>query len=122
MNRAGTCRGRAGGLFPLGFGFAAWLLLTPTLPAQEDWMSARLLGSREGAAMAYDAARHRIVLFGGRENQFLADTWEWDGVIWVQRSPLASPSPRRSHAMTYDAARQRVVLFGGSQGLADTWA
>jgi len=40
-------------------------------------------------AMAYDAARARVVLFGGRE-QFpltgvFADTWEWDGSAWLQR-------------------------------------
>jgi len=70
--------------------------------------------------MAYDAARQRVVLFGGSG---YADTWEWDGILWVQRAPASSPSYRQSHAMAYDAARQRVVLFGGYGGgyLGDTW-
>src|SRR5204862_106543 len=38
---------------------------------------------REGAGMAYDAARKRVVLFGGRTGATLfADTWEWDGTTW----------------------------------------
>jgi hypothetical protein len=72
--------------------------------------------------MAYDAARQRVVLFGGQD---LGDTWEWDGVSWAQRNPAASPTARENHAMAYDAARQRVVLFGGYSGasvfLGDTW-
>jgi hypothetical protein len=77
--------------------------------------------------MAYDAARQRLVLFGGSTiaSGFTGDTWEWDGVSWAQRNPAASPSPRDFHAMAYDAARQRVVLFGGVArsfpALQDTW-
>jgi hypothetical protein len=34
--------------------------------------------------LAYDKARDRVVLFGGRKGwpDDLADTWEWDGVSW----------------------------------------
>lgn len=76
-------------------------------------------------ALAYDAARARV-LFGGDVNGTAQDdTWEWDGAAWTRRD-VARPRPaaRHSHAMTYDAARGRVVLFGGltSAGLAgDTW-
>src|SRR6187549_3658789 len=78
-------------------------------------------------AMAYDAARARVVLFGGRE-QFpltgvFADTWEWDGSAWLQRQ-VTGPSARWGHAMAYDVDSQRIVLFGG-RGIAgllgDTW-
>jgi hypothetical protein len=77
-------------------------------------------------AMAYDAARQRIVLFGGVfddgtvSGSSLSETWEWDGSAWSQRSPATSPSARSGHAMAYDAARQRIVIFGG-RGPADTW-
>jgi hypothetical protein len=75
--------------------------------------------------MAYDAARQRVVLFGGiaagTVGVALADTWEWDGTAWLQRTPSTMPSGRHSHAMTYDVARQRIVMFGGADNLADTW-
>ena len=56
----------------------------------------------------------------------LADTWEWDGNDWTQRS-ADHRRPRRahSHAMAYDLARGRVVLFGGGTQFGashgDTW-
>ena len=75
--------------------------------------------------MAYDAARQRIVLFGGGvSNTWLNDTWEWDGTNWIQCRPITSPPARGFHAMAYDAARRRIVLFGGwvfPQLLNDTW-
>jgi hypothetical protein len=78
--------------------------------------------------MAYDAARQRIVLFGGASSSSrFSDTWEWDGATWTQRTPAASPPARSGHALAYDSARQRVVLFGGeasfpmSDNLSDTW-
>ena len=67
------------------------------------------------AAMAYDAARDRMVLFGG-DHKYAAITdmtWEWDGGRWSRRAPAASPPPRRAHAMAYDSELQRVILFGG---------
>ena len=84
---------------------------------------------RNVCATAYDAARQRIVLFGGiqvttRPIQHLNDTWEWDGRTWTQRRPVTSPPARTNHAMAYDAARQRVLLFGGTNlanALNDTW-
>jgi hypothetical protein len=77
--------------------------------------------ARFNHAMAYDAARQRVVLFGGGGT--LSDTWEWDGVTWTHRTPAASPPARGGHAMAWDAARQRVVLFGGyaNDFLSDTW-
>jgi len=83
----------------------------------------------DAAVMAYDAARQCTVLFVPiTVNATLvgAETWEWDGLTWTQRTPAHMPSPRRLAAMTYDALRQRVVLFGGhhdpsSTFLADTW-
>jgi hypothetical protein len=65
-----------------------------------------------GHAMAYDAARGQVVLFGGWDGSGLNDTWVWDGSNWVQKFP-ANPPGRYWHAMAYDAARGQVVLFGG---------
>jgi hypothetical protein len=77
--------------------------------------------------MAYDAVRHRMVLFGGQigADSFPADTWTWDGLSW-QRVALSGPAGRVHHTMVYDAAGERVLLFGGSSpstgDLGDTWA
>jgi hypothetical protein len=66
--------------------------------------------------MAYDAARQRVVLYGGQGvgGSYPTSTWEWDGVAWVQSTSTTNPGTRANHTMAYDAARQRVVLFGGS--------
>ncbi len=81
--------------------------------------------ARQFSAMAYDASRGRVVMFGGLAATRLADTWEWDGANWTQMSPTASPPARDGHRMVYDVARRRVVLFGGGTGvrsyLGDTW-
>jgi hypothetical protein len=79
--------------------------------------------------MAYDSARQRVVLFGGRDFTVgvVGDTWEWDGTNWMQRHPELSPSPREGCGLAYDPVRQRVVLFGGGSTvlggtfLGDTW-
>jgi hypothetical protein len=77
--------------------------------------------------MTYDAARQRVVLFGGTSSRtnYLGDTWEWDGTTWTQRAPAASPSAREVYAMAFDAVRQRAVMFGGAVArlayVSDTW-
>lgn len=73
---------------------------------------------RMGHGMAYDSVRNRVVLFGGTDatqgaSATTADTWEYDGVAWLQRSPLQSPPPRYAHAMAFDPLRGRTVLHGG---------
>src|SRR5262245_30631845 len=84
------------------------------------------LPARTRHAMAYDTARHEVVLFGGGgPGGFnFGDTWTWDGATWARATPAMSPLARTSTAMAYDAARDRVVLFGGSvysRVLGDTW-
>ena len=38
------------------------------------------------SAMAYDAARAEVVLFGGSvPDGYLGDTWVWDGTAWHER-------------------------------------
>lgn len=76
-------------------------------------------------AMAYDAARQRVVLFGGIDARgTFGDTWLWDGAYWTQVANTG-PQARRNHALAYDSVRQQVVLFGGTAGgatrLEDTW-
>lgn len=102
-------------------------------PNQETWAGVHIPGGvpdfdwqplpygppgRKRAAMAYDAKRDRVVLFGG--NSFgvdLGDTWEFDGKqnVWSLVA-TGGPAPRSGHAMAYDPLRQRVVLVGGDCG------
>ncbi len=81
--------------------------------------------ARAGHAMAYDSARGVTVLFGGDDgNDFLNDTWEWDGTEWTRRFPANNPTARNGHGLAYDSARGVTVLFGGYNGssyLGDTW-
>jgi hypothetical protein len=84
--------------------------------------------ARENSGIAYDAATHSTVLFGGAEgNSVFGDTWTWDGT-WHPRLPATSPSPRQGPAVAFDGGAGNIVLFGGStipfvKGTAfgDTW-
>lgn len=82
-------------------------------------------GGRSLHVMAYDSARHRVVLFGGetRYGWGVNETWEWGGTTWTLQSVLG-PGFRTGHAMAYDSVRECIVLFGGTNGstrLSDTW-
>src|SRR5262249_27105700 len=83
------------------------------------------IGARASAAIAYDSAHARIVVFGGyADSTLLDDTWVRSGTHWTRQVPLVSPPARSGAVMIYDPDRDRVVLFGGvgsSGPLADTW-
>jgi hypothetical protein len=80
--------------------------------------------------MAYDSVRGKVVLFGGTQQPGsvgLQDTWEWDGRMWNQLAPNASPLPTWAGAMCFDAQRGECILFGGYSNTAGadlntTWA
>jgi hypothetical protein len=84
-------------------------------------------GPRHHHAMAFDAARRRLVLYGGIDasDGWPTDTWEWDRVRWSRVSTAGGPGERAHHAMTFDAARGQVVLRGGTRrdrvSPTDTW-
>jgi Kelch motif len=118
--------------WPLGGCVVLLTLCSAPMAAQEpNWVlksPANSPPARNGGAMAYDAARGQVVLFGGSDsnNVFYNDTWVWDGINWTQKSPANTPTPRYIHAMAYDAAHGQVVLFGGFGTTApgarnDTW-
>ena len=82
--------------------------------------------ARSSHVMAYDQARHRVVMFGGQDAtfNFLSDTWEWDGNNWTLQSPSVSPPARYGAVMAFDQSIQQMVLFGGrgvNGRLNDTW-
>ncbi len=68
----------------------------------------------------YDSNRQRTVLFGGLRiaaavQTDLAQTWEWDGTVWSQRTPATSPSARSSMANGFvPSGAGRVVCAGGA--------
>lgn len=70
---------------------------------------------RNAAAMAYDEARQRVVLFGGAGgNGSLADTWTFDGTRWKRENPPLSPPPMEDVAASYDRVAKRVFVSGGN--------
>jgi hypothetical protein len=85
--------------------------------------------ARRDAFLIFDAARRRLVLFGGRQfsgntMSFFRDTWEWDGREWTLRDTLG-PAPRIHGAATYDPARRAIVIHGGAGArsrLTDMWS
>jgi len=105
-------------------------------PGSMTWTWNYVLGpnGRIGHAMAYEAPRRKMILFGGRDKTRGAvgatvfnDTWEWDGTAktWTKRNPATAPPARYDHALAYDPLRNRVVMFGGRNAagtpLNDTW-
>lgn len=85
-------------------------------------------GPRAEAAVAYDAARGRVVLFGGYRRvasgvERLGDTWEWDGARWRQLA-ATGPAPRNGASLAYDERTRRVVLVGGPPRLVtpEVWS
>lgn len=78
-------------------------------------------GPRFAPAMAYDAARDRIVLFGGHDqNGALGTLYEWDGSTWMLVTPSGpQPTPRGLAPMAYDELRKRAVMFGGGNAPDD---
>jgi hypothetical protein len=99
----------------------------------QDWRSVTfgpgdcVPGPRYGHGMVYDKARKRVVLFGGipaeRDYQNVyGDTWEYDGVRWVEVTPAApGPSPRFGHGMVYDAKRRVTVMSSCFGWCGDVW-
>lgn len=71
---------------------------------------------RTDPAMCYVPWRQRTMLFGGLTAVARNDTWEWDGVGWLQHQPAASPPPREGAAMVADVSRRIVLLYGGRDG------
>lgn len=117
------------------FGGVSWIPTTATRSDLWEWDGTTWIERqpvlapppRSGHAMAYDVARQRLVVFGGRGDSSarLNDTWEWDGTSWAERTTPSPPNARIGHSMGYDPVRQRVVLFSGSDDsnslLTDTW-
>lgn len=84
------------------------------------------LKARGGAAMAYDPAIGKIVLFGGAGPDWppYGDTWLFNGSSWTQGPTApAAMGGRVGAEMVYADSLGKLVLFAGSGTKAynDTW-
>jgi hypothetical protein len=99
----------------------------------DSWVEAKPPKKPQGrmrSAATFDAARGKVVLFGGvtlaplKAGSALGDLWEWDGEAWAPRDLEPAPQPRYDAAMAYDAARGVTVLYGGTTAgslVVDMW-
>lgn len=85
--------------------------------------------ARWGHAAAIDAARERMLVFGGQsEAGELADLWSLDLATetWTLLDAPGGPSHRVNPIAFVDAARDRMIVLGGRTGLGtlydDAWA
>lgn len=78
---------------------------------------------RSYIAIAYDAVRQQVILFGGYSgSSYLNGTVVYDGTAWRKVFTPVAPSPRVNAQMAYDEM-EKVVLFGGYNGTShlNTW-
>jgi hypothetical protein len=91
----------------------------------EAWQPLGSAGDgRSGIRLAFDAARERVVSYGGWVNgRSLGDVRALEGLEW--RKLCDAPAPAAEAGFVYDVARARFVAFGGSsergQVHATTW-
>ena len=75
--------------------------------------------ARFGPAMAYDAKRKVVVVFGGGIDggggapDLFNDTWEWNGTTWTPITTATKPPARAVGTMSFDAARGVMLLANG---------
>jgi RHS repeat-associated protein len=91
------------------FGSSGWTEQTPANSPPD----------RDLASMAYDTALGGIVLYGGvgpvsgGGEQYLSDTWAWNGSNWLSAGAIGSPPALiDAQIASYDPLGQ-LVLFGG---------
>jgi hypothetical protein len=87
----------------------------------ENWtpvQTAEVPPVRQSAAIAYDRARDKVVLYGGNvlaadEESFELrdDTWEFDGLQWKRVATGSNPKVAKP-ILEYDATRNQLLLVG----------
>ena len=79
-----------------------WTLRHPAHSPPSRWM----------AHACYDAARKRVVLFGGWHGAWvLRDTWEWDGKDWRMIKVTRWPKDGLMSGMCYDSKTGKIIGF-----------
>ncbi len=107
-----------------GHTLSQWLDRTP-----DSSRSSARPAAAEDCAMIYDPAQHRLVLFGGKDdqNKNLNEVWSLDlkQNAWQKIAVEGeTPPPSEDHAVIYDPLGYRIILHGGEDGLTTnkTWA
>ena len=92
------------------------------LPAQTSvWVDRQVttpLAQCGAPMLVYDAERRETLLWTGLN---CAQTWTWNGVVWTQKFPSATP-PITGGAACWDSVRKVVVFVVGNQSTGlGTW-
>lgn len=106
-----TTSGRFDDTWALDLANLTWTDITPTgtIPLKRCLHEA-----------VYDAARDRMLLFGGCSSGFgpcpQGDLWSFDlaSHIWTELTPAAGPAAVSNPALVFDAERGQAILFGGN--------
>jgi hypothetical protein len=74
--------------------------------------------AREMATLATDTLRQVVVMYGGfgtvgSSGTRLDDTWEWNGAVWTQRSPVSRPPLLSNHATAFHARKGWALIMSG---------
>jgi hypothetical protein len=103
-------------------------------PAANRWTDLNPSGpvpqKRIGFAFAYDASRHRVVLFAGSDafgSKYFNDLWAYDlrANTWTELEPSGALPRACYSSMVYDEATRRLIMFaeyGAGTNLNDIWA
>ena len=91
------------------------------LPSGSDtWTRRQGIGAlpagRSGIDLAYDRQRQQTVMFGGSDanQEFLAETWTFDGAHWQSRGVAPNVAGRNQAALAYVGSIGRTLMFGGN--------
>jgi hypothetical protein len=81
------------------------------------------IGRRIASAAAYDAARRRVLVFGGGGTTGPIDELVSIGpdMLEVVLFTTSRPPPLHHAALAFDEASRRTILFGGNTGAAASW-
>ena len=113
--------------------FRLLLLTAATLAAQPLTYSLIAPGGgakpspRLDGAIAYDAASHRLLMFGGQDSAARNDLWAYSPASrqWEELQPAgAKPPARFGHTTVLDPVKRRLIVFGGQASgfFSDVWA
>jgi hypothetical protein len=97
----------------------SWEEITPTDPEADGNPAGRY-----DTAMAYDATREVVLLFGGYAAFHTDDLWEWDGTSWDLVEPAdpesdGDPGNHSGHAGAFFEPAGLFMILGGT-GTADS--